>query len=553
MYGLRTAEISDVDSEPLDKKCGLTRPPQKFFRLERRSLREDLRVGPVAHPGACYTLGDLANDAKLTSGNERCERRIGLSLARVGENWTATRTLTASLLYRVTPGGSTTLHRIDAIPDTPPVIRAITPETTLTLMKPGQRSWPLSFQVTDDHGVAATARLRLIVTSGEGENITFREFSRPITGIGASKRRRFTASLDISALGLTPGNDIVAQLIVADNRSPAPQTVRGTSLILRWPPNLGKEAGGLDGMVKAVLPAYFRSQRQIIIDTEALIPQRRKLPDDTFTVRSDTIGVDQRLLRMRYGALLGDEAAKAPVLPTNDAPATDKPATEKPAETHTDDDGHDHGGEKPTVFGDVGNVLENFGHTHDESGVATLFDPETRALLRQAVDAMWQSELNLRQGAPEKALPHAYAALGFIKKVQQATRIYLSRTGPDLPPIDLARRLGGDRKGLANPSLAPPPREAGDIDAIPAAAWRALATNANPDLADLQRWATTATTKDRLALAAAIDAVAQDPACQPCRDRLRGQLWLAMATPPAQIPRRPAPDAAGQRYLDALR
>jgi hypothetical protein len=71
-------------------------------------------------------------------------------------------------------------------------------------------------------------------------------------------------------------------------------------VILRWPPDLGAEATGVEGMVRKVLPAYFRSQRQIIIDAEALLKQRRSLPADRFAKRSDEIGVDQRILRMRY-------------------------------------------------------------------------------------------------------------------------------------------------------------------------------------------------------------------------------------------------------------
>jgi hypothetical protein len=70
---------------------------------------------------------------------------------------------------------------------------------------------------------------------------------------------------------------MVVQLIVSDQRSPGPQVVRGPSLILRWPSPKKAESSGLEGMVTTTLPAYFRSQRQIIIDAEGLIAQRRRL------------------------------------------------------------------------------------------------------------------------------------------------------------------------------------------------------------------------------------------------------------------------------------
>src|SRR3546814_19482676 len=67
-----------------------------------------------------------------------------------------------------------------------------------------------------------------------------------------------------------------------------------SSLILRWPPPASAATDALEGIVQSTLPAYFRSQRQIIIDTEALIAERSRLAKARFVDRSDAIGVDQR-------------------------------------------------------------------------------------------------------------------------------------------------------------------------------------------------------------------------------------------------------------------
>ena len=125
-------------------------------------------------------------------------------------------------------------------------------------------------------------------------------------------------------------------------------------------------------------------------------------------------------------------------------------------------------------FGREADVLEAYGHTHDHAEAATLLDPETRATLKKALDQMWQSELHLRQGHPDQALPFAYKALEYIKQVQQATRIYLARVGPELPPIDETRRLGGDRKGIAPRALGPLARPQEDDAPAPARAWPCL-------------------------------------------------------------------------------
>lgn len=492
-------------------------------------------------------------------------RRI--ALVRTGEHWTASTTLEQSVLYRVVPAGAPAqpaprLHRIDAVVDRPPQVTVLAPDRGLSLLTPGQRNWPLSFEARDDYGVAAQARLRVTLAQGSGENIQFRERILPVTGKGVAGARRFDIALDLAALGFATGDDLIAQLEVADNRQPGPQSARSPSLILRWPSDLGNETSGLEGMVKKVLPAYFRSQRQIILDAEALQKEKRRLAADRFLARSDAIGVDQRILRLRYGQFLGEEAEGEPKPPpTNDA--EDAHAEGRDA-AHHDDDGHDHAGAPPA--GDTGteamgreqDVLAEFGHTHDHAEAATLLDPETRATLKQALDQMWQSELHLRQGRPDQALPFAYKALGFIKEVQQATRIYLARVGPELPPIDESRRLSGKREGLARRELILTP--ARSADAVPAAAWKALEDSAGGqgagalDLDALQRWLreNEARVADPLSLFAAIDAVRGDPACRDCRQRLRGLLWSVQARPPAQVRRR-ATDAVGERYLDALR
>jgi hypothetical protein len=71
-----------------------------------------------------------------------------------------------------------------------------------------------------------------------------------------------------------------------------------------------------------LMPDYFRSQRQLIIDTEKLIADRNKLPQKEFNSTSNDLGFDQKALRLRYGQFMGDE-------------------TEGPGEMELEDD-HDH-------------------------------------------------------------------------------------------------------------------------------------------------------------------------------------------------------------------
>ena len=468
------------------------------------------------------------------------------------DRWTAALRLDTPALYRITAQGmppAPGTHRLEPVADEPPQVRVVEPASGLVTMTPGQRSWRVVFEASDDYAVDPLARLTLTTAIGEGENVRFAERSQSVRGTGDRRRRRFAIDIPLGGFGLQPGSDLVAQLTIADTRSPGPQVVRGPGVILRLPAPRPAEAEGLDLMAKQQMPAYFRSQRQVIIDTEALIRQRGALSADEFLLRADAIGVDQRLLRLRYGQFVGMEAEEAPRPPM---PTADKDTPAQP--DHYDGDGHDHG-EAPEspIFGDLGNITAEYGHVHDESEAATLLDPGTRDLLKAALDAMWDAELNLRSGRPEAALPFENTALDFIKQVQQATRIYLPRIGSQQPPIDMTRRLTGKREGIVGgrAQLTPFAIE----DAVPATAWRALAQPGAIDLGGLESWARSNAGRsgDPLGLLAAVDALRGNPRSPVLREKLRGQLWTVLTRPPAQVRRRSAGGDLGRRYTQGLR
>ena len=543
-------------------------PPPGVPRLT--ALR--LRVTPPAYTG--LPARDLATlDARVPQGSRlewtlRFSPQPGaaalvapdgpaLALRRAGADWSADLTLDRSRLYRVTPAGLTAtpaapLHRLDAIADAPPQVRVLQPARSLTLVAPGQRLWPLVFEAVDDYGVAPDARLHLTFAEGEGEQVAFRERTLVVHGSGDPRRRRFAVDLDYAALGFTRGGDLVAQLRVDDDRAPSPQAAAGPSLILRWPSAPEAMGEGLNGAVKTVLPAYLRSERQIIIDAEQLLRDRRGLDTQRFLARSDGLGADQQGLRLRYSEFLGGENEHAEnELPTSDADEAAPVATPAGAATPAPS--------KP--FGVEGDTLHAYGHAHDQPE-ADLLEPNARAKLKAAVGQMFGAETRLRQGDPAAALPYAHAALVLIKDVQQAERVFVAHTGLQAPPIDEARRLTGKRDGLQRDGLALDP--AAPVDPAPAAVWRALAEapgaaagadpGGDPGLAALERWlrSDAAASADRLGFAADVDAVRRDPRCAACRRALRARLWTALQRPSPHVVRRAQAGAAGLRYLDVL-
>ena len=487
-----------------------------------------------------------------------------VELARKGSDWNAEKVLATSTLYRIVFEGAPALaddrlHRLDAIPDQPPEVRVITPDKTLTLLDAQQKKWDLAFDASDDYGIAH-ADLTITLAQGTGENIAFKEQTIALTAeaTGNARTQHYQHTLDLAALGIAKGDDVIVRLAVSDNREPKPNITRSASFILRWPVDASSESAGLEGVVQHTMPAYFRSQRQIIIDSEALLAEQPALDAATFDARSDSIGVDQKILRLRYGQFLGEEsethAGHAP-----ESPHADHAAGGNEKQTQADALAAAHEAQErqlptqaPATFGAEGNTLAEYGHVHDIAEAATLLDPETKATLKSALNEMWQAELHLRQSDPTSALPYEHRALEFIKQVQQSTRIYLARVGLELPVPDETRRLSGERKDLADrigtlAAIANP-------EAPLIALWQALASPAAPDWSAVEAWLRVHANNspDALGIIAAIDKAQRDPACAECRTQVRDLLWPLLPVPAASSAPRAAADAVGRAYLDAL-
>ena len=187
---------------------------------------------------------------------------------------------------------------------------------------------------------------------------------------------------------------------------------------------------GVEGTLGVeLMPAYFRSQRQIIIDTEKLIKDKSKIVVDEFNSRSNDLGFDQKALRLKYGQFTGDE---------NEGGMAEE-------EVHHDEE-----------IAETDDPLEGYKHNHDSSnennlvekseepeGDAPKFTQSIQSKLRQALNEMWDAELHLRMYDPQKSLPYQYRALDLLEQIKNSARIYVHRIGFDPPPIKEDKRLTG--------------------------------------------------------------------------------------------------------------
>ena len=508
-----------------------------------QGITASLRITPPAYTGvAARTVDTLAARAEagseidwdLAFAHEPARARLRfvegepLDLELVDGRWRGRRVFEQSALYRVEieaapPLPESTAARLEIIPDRAPQLRVLQPERTLTVLEETTRAWTLVIEATDDYGLG-DAQLDITLAQGSGEQVTVSQRRIALAGKGDARQRRYEHRIDLAALGFAQGDDLIAAVQVRDRRAPSPNVARSPSFILRWPPPPATEGSGVEGLVQKAMPAYFRSQRQIIIDTEALIAERPRLTADDAMVKSDTIGADQRLLRLRYGQFLGEES-------------------ETEGE-HEDAPGESHGNSAQ-------DLMAAAGHLHDLPEAATLLDPGTRALLRTALDAMWNAERELRTGNPVAALPHENRALEYIKRAQQADRIYLARVGLELTPLDATRRLTGERGALAGRA---DPAQAASGERVPDDAWRALQAGTTPDFDSLSKWIARERDEldDPLALLEHLDALRRDASCTACAERLARALWPSLTPPAAAAGPRPRPDRIGGEYLDAI-
>ncbi len=319
----------------------------------------------------------------------------------------------------------------------------------------------------DDYGLS-DASIIATVSKGSGESVKFREerlrFDTPSKISGKDVQGQIT--LNLNKLGLEPGDELYFYVEAFDNKVPVHNYNRTETFFIALQDTTTTTYLEDEGLGVDLMPEYFRSQRQIIIDSEKLLKDRKKISKQQFNSTSNELGYDQKVLRLRYGQFLGEEfeGAIGKVEVDDHEEESTESIIEKFGHAHDKENehnlvadkkaapvGHDHGGTKdPNAKEDP---LEAFAHNHDDGEVATFFVQSVRAKLKAALTVMWDAELHLRLFDPEKSLPYQYTALKLLKEISNDSRIYVHRTGFDPPPLKEEKRLSGDLSEVNSPTL----------------------------------------------------------------------------------------------------
>ena len=358
--------------------------------------------------------------------NDKETIKLG-SQNKAGTKWTFSKTINKPGFYQVELDGKLSdLYKLETIKDEPATIRITTPKQYSTIDFGEPQKTNLQVQINDDYGIN-DSYISATISSGQGESVKFKEqvirFSERING---KQEYKLQKTIDLRALGMVPGDELYFYINATDSRKQQSRsdvyivTIQDTAKLM-----------SMDGMLGGInlVPEYFRSQRQIIIDTEKILKEKNSIGEEEFKNRSNNLGIDQKLLRLRYGKFLGEE--------------TDEEIGEEHDE-HT-------AAEESAAFGDAEKIMDAYAHKHDIAEDATFFEPELKAQLKATLTEMWKSELRLRTYKPEEALPFEYKALRLLKDLQQKSRAYVSKTALKTPAIKAEKRLTAELDKIIQP------------------------------------------------------------------------------------------------------
>lgn len=334
-------------------------------------------------------------------------------------------------------------------------IKIITPKKTITeITTQGKTSVPTHVQITDDFKVDKVEILASIA-KGSGESVKFRDqtFSfdtkEVIDGV-----ENYYINWQLKSLKMEPGDELYFTVKAWDNRLPTAQMTRSSTKIIRWLED-EQQAVLSDGILIDFMPEYFKSQRQIIIETIDLINDSSELSTDKFVETSELLGVAQSELKEKYGQYLGDEVEDGGGSHAISHEASEQLSTLAEASEDAEDDHHHHesSGHASDDFSMKGfgidksggsELINQFGHNHEDADIGIMARQDPKALMKRSITNMWQAELHLMLSQPSKALPFEQEALKYLKMAKKAERIYVKRLGFEPPPVTEKRRYQGD-------------------------------------------------------------------------------------------------------------
>lgn len=420
-------------------------------------------VDPPAYAGRARTSSDDPTSvealvgSRVTISGEGDARLVTATLdslarpttAEEGGRWSVTVAMPLRpALVRLGARGGTRARLLVLAPvaDAPPGVVLLLPVRD-TVVRRATGVLALRAQLRDDIGLR-DARFELVISSGEGENFTFRSAVIAPVRLAGAAHRVLDARLPLDSLALQPGDVLQLRAVARDgNSATGPGVGSSDTRSLRVARAGEYDSVSVDPAPPGEPEAQVLSQRMLINLTQALDRRRPRLERGVLLAESRRIATDQAKLRKRVGDIVFQRVGGEPL------------------EEHADHAGHEEhalpaGKLTPEALlklaeqatqGVAGAAMEVEG---DETPILAVNKP-----LLEAFNAMWDAGRALEQGETDRALPPMRRALAAIERARQAERIYL-RGRPAAVVIDIAKaRLAGKDKGASTVREPRPPAD----------------------------------------------------------------------------------------------
>lgn len=425
--GKEQSTPAGVDERVLPQVEGVTiviTPPAYTGKATRTQDRFNLTAEEGANAHWTIKTNVAVKKAYLIFNDKE---RLNLKATNNGtSSWSAGRTIDIPGFYQVSIDGKLSdLYQIQVVKDGPPVIHVKTPKPYTYIDAGEAQQVNINATLNDDYGIA-DALIIATVAKGRGEGVKFKEYKLTFNAAFGGHQPQYNLQklVSLPALNMEPGDELYFYVQAQDTRRQQSRTDVFTVAIQDT-----AELLSMDGVLSGanLKPEFFRSERQIIIDAEQLLKEKDTLSTAKFNSRSNDLGVDQKLLRLRYGKFLGEEDE------TVEGPK---------------------GGDNlssPEDFSNAEKILKEYTDDHDKADDAQFFEPAVKAQLKATLTEMWKAELQLRLYKPQAALPFAYKALRLLKDLQQKSRSFVAKTSYNPPPLKPEKRLSGELDKIIQP------------------------------------------------------------------------------------------------------
>ncbi|HZK78702.1 MAG TPA: hypothetical protein VFC35_07330, partial [Gemmatimonadaceae bacterium] len=306
---------------------------------------------------------------------------------------------------------------LDPRADNAPKIVLLSPARDTT-MRVAQLVLHLNATATDDIGLSG-AYFEYLITTGSGEVFSARTITTPVVSFGNSRTGSISSTLDLATLKLNQGDVVSIRAIAQDgNTVGGPGLATSDTRTFRIARADEYDSVAVDAAAPPPVDSSALSQRMLIMMTEQLVKEEKKLSHAEVVRRSGEIGDMEDRVRKRVHEILFE--------------------------------GEDLFGQEK-----AGDPPPDIEQMEPPDNVTQAKNPD----LSLAYNALWQAVRSLQIAEPDSALPPMRVALKALDKVRLANRLYLRGIPPKVI-VDIARvRMAGKEKGFASTRT---PRSAAD-------------------------------------------------------------------------------------------